>query len=104
MELWGVSGEVIVQGGAAGVLLLIVLGICFGWIVPSRIVTRLERGAAERLAQEKARGDEWRAYGEAQAERNDVLTEQVNALAEGARTTNALIEGLKQATETRLSQ
>lgn len=103
MELFGIPGSIVMQGGAAGVLLLVVMGIVFGRLVPVRTLDRIEKVLTDRLAEEKIRGDEWKAYGQAQAERNEVLARQIAELTEVGRTTNALIEGLKKATETRQS-
>lgn len=101
MELWGVAGEVIVQGGAAAVLLLVGLLIVLGFLPSRREVRDLRADRDARLAEEKARGDEWRAAAQAQDERNDVLTGQVAELLEIGRTTNSLIEGLRRASEQR---
>lgn len=104
MELWGVPGEVLVQGGAVGVLLLAVLGIFTGRLVPASTVDRIEKVLTERLAEERARGDEWKASSEAQAARNDVLVQGLNDITEAGRTTNALVEGFKQAVEARQTE
>lgn len=104
MELLGIPGPVLVQGGAASVLLFAVLGVLLGRLLPSKTLERIEHVHAERLAEEKARGDEWKAFGQAQGARNEVLAHQLAELTEVGRTTNALIEGLKQATEARASR
>lgn len=99
MDLLGIRGAVVVQGGAFGVLILVVLAIVTGRLVPRRSLEDVRADRDARLADEKARGDEWRAAAQAQDARNDVLTRQVEQLLETARTTNALIEGLKQASQ-----
>lgn len=101
MELFGIPGTVIVQGGAVGVLFFAVLAILLGKLHPDRTLDRIEKVHSERLAEEKARGDEWKAFGQAQGQRNEVLAQQLAELTEVGRTTNALIEGLKQAAEQR---
>lgn len=101
MELWGVAGEVIVQGGAASVLLLIGILIVLGFLPSRREVRDIRADRDARLAEEKARGDEWRAAARAQDERNDVLAGQLVELLDVGRTTNALIEGLRVASERR---
>lgn len=101
MDLWGIPGEVVVQGGAVGVLILAVVGLMLGRIVPRRSVTDLLTLHAERLADEKARGDEWKATAKATEVRNDELARQLSELLEVGHTTNALIEGLKRASEQR---
>jgi hypothetical protein len=101
LELFGIPGTVIVQGGAVGVLFFAVLAVLLGRLHPDRTVDRIEKGHADRLSQEKARGDEWKAFGQAQGERNELLAQQLAELTEVGRTTNALIEGLKKAAEQR---
>ncbi len=101
MDLLGIPGDVIVQGGAAGVLLLTVLLLFSGWLVPARWLDKMLELHKERLGDEKARGDEWRATAKSEEERNRLLTEQMNELLEVGRTTNALIEGLKRAASER---
>ena len=101
MDLFGIPGSVIVQGGAVAVLLIAVLGILTGRIVPVRTVDDLRKDRDARLAEERARGDEWRAAAQAQDARNDLLSQQVAQLLDTARTTNALIEGLRQASQER---
>lgn len=101
MDLFGIPGTVIVQGGAVAVLLIAVLGILTGRIVPVRTVDRLDKVYADQIEKEKARGDEWRAAAQAQDARNDLLSQQVAQLLDTARTTNALIEGLRQASQER---
>ncbi len=101
MELWGIPGEVIVQGGAAAVLLFAVLAIFSGLLVPARWLDRMLEVNEKRLGDANARGDEWRATAKSEEERNRLLTEQMNELLEVGRTTNALIEGLKRAANER---
>ena len=101
MDLFGIPGAVVVQGGAVTVLILAVIGILTGRIVPGRTVDRLDKVYSDQLEKEKARGDEWRAAAQAQDTRNDLLSQQVAQLLDAARTTNALIEGLKQASQER---
>lgn len=101
MDLFGIPGSVIAQGGAVGVLIFAVLAILMGRLHPDRTLDRIERVHSERLAEEKARGDEWKAFGQTQGQRNEVLAQQLAELTEVGRTTNALIEGLKKAGEQR---
>jgi hypothetical protein len=99
LDLLGIPGTVLIQGGAVAVLTLVVLLIVTGRLVPRRYLADLRADRDARLAEEKTRGDEWRAAATAQDARNDVLTRQVEQLLETARTTNALIEGLKMASQ-----
>lgn len=101
MELFGIPGTVIVQGGAVGVLFFAVLAVLLGKLHPDRTLDRIEKVNNDRLAVEKTRGDEWKAFGEAQGQRNELLAQQLAELTEVGRTTNALIEGLKRASEQR---
>lgn len=101
MELFGIPGTVLVQGGAVGVLLFAVLAVLLGKLHPDRTLDRIEKVHNDRLAEERARGDEWKAFGQAQGARNELLAQQLAELTEVGRTTNALIEGLKTATEQR---
>ena len=81
--------------------MLTILGILRGWIVPSRSVEKLQRVQDQRLAEEKARGDEWRAAAQAAGDRNDELTKQIASLQEVGRITLGMIEGMKAAVEKR---
>jgi hypothetical protein len=101
LELFGIPGAILVQGGAVGVLFFAVLAVLLGKLHPDRTLDRIEKVHTDRLAQEKTRGDEWKAFGQAQGERNELLAQQLAELTEVGRTTNALIEGLRKATEQR---
>jgi hypothetical protein len=101
VELLGIPGDVLLQGSAFGLLLVVIAAILFGRLIPDRFLDRLLQLQNDRLAEEKARGDEWRAANQAQEQRNDVLARQITELTEIGRTTNALIEGIKQAAEKR---
>jgi hypothetical protein len=101
LDLFGIPGTVLVQGGAVGVLTFVVLAILLGKLHPDRTLDRIERAHEKEIAAEKTRGDEWKARGDAQEKRNEVQAQQLAELLEVGRTTNALIEGLKRATEQR---
>ena len=101
MDLFGIPGSILVQGGAVGVLFFAVMAVLLGRLHPDRTLDRIEKTYNERLAEEKARGDEWRAYGQAQGQRNEILAQHIAELTEVGRTQNALIEGLKKASEQR---
>lgn len=101
MELFGIPDAVLVQGSAVALLAVFVGAILSGRLVPRKV---LEDGLKDRdamIAAEKARGDEWRAAAVAQDGRNDVQAQQLAELLSATRTTNALIEGLKQASQGR---
>jgi hypothetical protein len=101
LDLFGIPGTVIVQGGAVGVLVFVVLAILVGRLVPRKSLEDVRADRDARLAEAKIRGDEWRATALAQEERSDVQARQIDQLLEANRTTNALIEGLKQASQER---
>lgn len=101
MDLFGIPGTVIVQGGATAVLILAVIGILTGRIVPARSVDRLEKMYAEALQKETTRGDEWRAAAQAQDARNDLLVQQVTALVDTMRTMNAMLDAMQQVSRER---
>lgn len=101
MEMWGIPGSVVVQGGAVGLLAMVVVAVLVGRLVPRKVLDDTRADRDSRLADEKARGDEWRAAALAQDERNDVQGQQLAQLLDATRTTNALIEGLKQASQER---
>ncbi len=87
--------------GAGALVVLTVLAIMRGWLVPGRQVDRLMKIHEDRLAEEKARGDEWRSAAAVASARNDELTRQVAQLQEVGRTTLGMIEGMKMAVEQR---
>lgn len=101
MDLFGIPGAVIVQGGAVTVLTLVVISIVLGRLVPRKVLEDVRADRDDRLAAEKARGDEWRATAQAQDERNDVQARQLAELLDANRTTNALIEALNKASQER---
>lgn len=101
MELFGIPGDVITQGGAVGVLLITVVGILTGRLIPRKSLDDVRKDRDARLAEERARGDEWRAAAQAQDSRNDLLTQQVAQLVDTMRTMNALIDGMRQASRER---
>lgn len=98
MDLFGIPGAVLVQAGPGGALLLTVMAIVTGRLVPRKSVEDVRADRDARIAEANARGDEWRAVATAQETRNDMQAHQIQQLLDTARTTNALIEGLKQAT------
>jgi hypothetical protein len=101
LELFGIPGTVLVQGGAVGILTFVVLAIVLGKLHPDRTLDRIEKVHDKELAAANSRGDEWKARGDAQERRNEVQAQQLAELLEVGRTTNALIEGLRRATEQR---
>lgn len=101
MDLFGIPAGVVIQGGAVGVLTFVVLAILVGRLVPRKSLEDVRTDRDARIAEVKVRGDEWRAAALAQEERNDVLARQLELLLEANRTTNALIEGLKKASQER---
>lgn len=76
-----------VQGGAVSVLLFVGLLIYLGRLVPLRSLLR-ELGRAEQSAAD------WKAAYERQAERSDMLADQVRDLTELARTTVGIVNAI----------
>jgi hypothetical protein len=97
--MFGIPGVVVGQASAIGVVFFAVMAVLLGRLHPDRTLDRIEKGYNDRLAEEKVRGDEWKAFGQAQGARNEILAQQLAELTEVGRTTNALIEGLRQAAE-----
>lgn len=101
MDLFGIPGAVVVQGGAVAVLILAVIGILTGRLVPRRSLEDVRADRDARIAEERARGDEWRAAAQLQDQRNDVLAQQIAQLLDTSRTMNSVLEGLRQASQER---
>lgn len=99
LDLLGIPGTLVVQGGAVGALTFVVLAIVTGKLLPRRTVDDMLKERDRAIATEQARGDEWRKTAEAQDARNDLQARQIEHLLEATRTTNALIEGLRRASE-----
>jgi F0F1-type ATP synthase membrane subunit b/b' len=101
LDILGIPGAIVIQGGAVGVLFFVILAIVTGRLVPRKTLEDLIAERDAHIAREVARGDEWHRAAEAQDARNDVLSRQVDKLLDSAQTTNALIEGLKKASQER---
>lgn len=101
MELLGIPGAVLVQGSAAGALIFVVLAIVTGRLVPRRSLEDVREDRDKRLGEANARGDEWRAAYQAENARNDLQGKHIEQLLEMSRTTNALLESLKRASDQR---
>lgn len=99
MELLGIPGAALIQGGATALLGVAFLLVFTGRLVPRKTFDDARADWAKQLAAEQRRGDEWSKAAEVQSARNEVLAHQVEQLLETARTTNALIEGLRQASQ-----
>jgi hypothetical protein len=101
VDLFGIPGAVVVQGSAVAVLILAVIGIFTGKLVPRRSLEDVRADRDARLAEERARGDEWRAAAQLQDQRNDLLAQQITQLLDTARTMNSVLEGMRQASQER---
>jgi hypothetical protein len=88
-------------GSLAGLLVLNVVAVISGRLVPAKTLEKFLLLHAQRLAEEKARGDQWRAAWEVERQRADEQAKSFDLVLEAARTTNALVEGLKAAAEPR---
>jgi hypothetical protein len=108
MDAWevrvldGIPATLTANAGAVGILAIAVLGVLRGWLVPGRSLDTMLTLHRERLEQETARGDEWRAAALKERERADARDQQTEKLLEVVSTTIALMETLKRtAQETR---
>lgn len=97
MDLFGIPGDVFMQGGAIGIVTAAVLSMFRGWLVPKTSLDAVLTVQEKRLDGERVRGDEWKATAAFERARNEELSRQLNDLLEVGRTTQALIEGLNRA-------
>lgn len=94
--LEGLAPELLIQGGAATILAVTVLGIIRGWLVPGTSMDKMLTLHSERLAEERARGDEWKQIATTALTAAAAKDKQLDQLLEVGRTTNALVEGLRR--------
>lgn len=94
--LEGLPASLLANAGAVGVLAVAVLGVLRGWLVPGRSLDAMLDLHKERLAEEKARGDEWRDAARVASSRADELQKQAEKLLEVVNTTVALLETLRR--------
>jgi hypothetical protein len=71
----GIPATMIANAGALGILAVAVLGVLRGWLVPGSSLDKMLTLHKERLAQETARGDEWKAAALMERERADARDE-----------------------------
>lgn len=90
-----ISPAWLANGPAVGLLIVIFLAVIRGWLLPRRTHDEMLKLHAERLAEERARGDQWKSAWEAERQRADEQEQQFKLVLESAKTTNAMIEGLK---------
>lgn len=98
--LEGIAPELLIQGGAATLLAAAVLGVMRGWLVPGSSVDKMLTLHGERLAEERARGDEWKAIATTAIAAAAEKDRQLEQLLEVGRTTNAFLDGLKRSATT----
>jgi hypothetical protein len=97
--LTGIPTTLVANAGAVGILAIAVLGILRGWLVPGRSLDRLLDVHKERLAQEKERGDEWKAAALAATARADERDKQTEQLLKVTNATVATLEALRKSAE-----
>lgn len=95
----GLPAEWLAQGSAVTILGITVLGVLRGWLVPGRSLEQMLTLHAERLAEAHTRGDEWRQIAETAIAAGAEKDRQIEQLLEVGRTTNALLEGLRAASD-----
>ena len=95
-----IAPSALLQGGAVTILAGVFWAVLRGVLVPGRMLNEMLRLHAERLTEEKARGDEWRSVAQAASARADEMGRQLDKLLEVGQTTNALIESLKRISPT----
>jgi hypothetical protein len=89
-----VPSQALVQGGAVGVLSMFVVGLLVGRIIPRSVLNDVRADRDARLAEERARGEQWRAAYLVEAERGRILSGHVGELLELSRTTHAIVAAL----------
>lgn len=87
------------NAGAVGILAVAVLGVLRGWLVPGKSLDAMLSIHKERLTEEKARGDEWRATAQVAIQRADERDKQTEKLLEVVNTTIELMQSLRRAVE-----
>lgn len=93
--LAGLSPAWLANGPAIGLLVMIFIAVIRGWLLPRGTHDEMLKLHAERLSEERTRGDQWRTAWEAERQRADELEQQFKLVLESAKTTNAMIESLK---------
>lgn len=78
---------------------LAVVSVIRGWLVPKTTLDRIEALYAARLADRDARIVELHGLYQAVDARNDMLAHQVRELADGVRTSNAVVAALPRTSE-----
>jgi hypothetical protein len=99
--LQGISPAWLANGPAIGLLIMIFIAVIRGWLLPRATHVEMLKLHAERLTEERNRGDQWKTAWEAERQRADEQEQQFKLVLESARTTNAMIESLKALVEPR---
>jgi hypothetical protein len=97
--LTGVPASLLANAGAVGILAIAVLGVLRGWLVPGKSLDKLLTLHAERLAQEKERGDEWKEVARLATQRADERDKQTERLLDVINSTVTVLEALRRAAE-----
>lgn len=86
----GVPIALLTQGGAWGMVAFGVYAIMRGKLIPRSWVESV-------VATERTRGDDWRAIASTLVATTTEHGKQLDLLLEGSRTTNTILEGIRQA-------
>jgi len=93
---WNQLSPYLVFGGIGSCIVSVLTGLIRGWIVPGRVVDRLDQAHARQVEFEKRRGDEYKAAWEASDQRGDLLASQVSELLSIGRNTASVLSSLQQ--------
>ena len=78
--MWNQITPFLAPGTVGGCIVLVLVGLIRGWIVPGRVVDRLDKAHERQVEFERRRGDEYKAAWEASDSRGDLLAGQVSEL------------------------
>jgi hypothetical protein len=97
--LEGLPANLLSNLGAVSILGVAVLGVLRGWLVPGKSLDAMLAVHRERLDQERARGDEWKATAHTAIARADERDKQTEKLFEVVNVTLSLMETLRRTAE-----
>jgi hypothetical protein len=92
VDLWGIPASLAIESGAAGILLLTVIGILTGRLVPRRSLDDVRADRDARLAEWSRQVDQWRDAYQLECRARQELAAQVDELLEVARATDRMVQ------------
>lgn len=99
-EEWGLvegAWNIVVVGGATGILFLVVVGFVFEWIVPGRRVIKIEKQAQEMMDSYRTEANERVKAAEKRAEDMQAIAfETARVASRSVQTTRSLIETVRE--------